>query len=275
MMNTATASAYRFHRTNGRPATAALEAAKRDVANGTDRYTDFTGLGAPGDRGGRWTDRPEAIGLRFVGWSDELAGISHTGWFLDSDIQDDVARGCVYATPSRRGVATYIEAIRVGSTDRGGNWTDQNGTDGSAMLFLKASHKGDAGGYNFDASDDKGARDAAYGADREAQIYGERESEYQTAWRAGNDVREELERANLLRFNAVASLRELRHLEREHADRAPMPALCQRLRASVSLDLETARAIYEKARDAWSNEDGFTEGAGFPTFAAARKALRK
>lgn len=270
MTHTAIATAYRFHRTNGRPATAALAAAKSDFAAKVARYTDFTGLGTPGERGGRWTDHPEAIGLRFVGWSDEIAArnVTHTGWYLDSEDQSEVARGCVYATPSRRGVATYVEAIRIGSTDRRGTWTDQSGADGGALIFLNATHKGDGGGYNFDASEDQGARDAAYGADREAEIYGERESAYQERHREGRDVAESLERAAELRASARASLAEIRGLA------VAAPALCARLRASIAADLERAREIYSKAADAWSDDDAFTEGAGAMTLADARKELR-
>lgn len=265
MTHYALATAYRFHRTNGRNATAAVVAAKRDVATGKERFNMIPGLGDTGERGGRWSDEPEAMGLRFVGWSDELAerGVTHSGWFLDAEMQDEVARGCVYATPSRRGVPTYIEAVRIGSTDRQGrNWTDQVA---GALLFPKASHKGTPGGYNHDASDDVGARSAAYGADREAQIYGEAESDYQARYRDGQRLAESLERAAELRASARASLAEVRGLV------VAAPALCARLRDSIAADLETAREIYRKALDAWSDDDAFTEGAGFPSLAAARK----
>jgi hypothetical protein len=270
---------YRYHRQHGRPATAALDAAKRDLAGKVDRYPATPGigaLGAPGERGGRWCEDPAAIGLRFVGWSDEIASIGHSGWFLGTDDQSEVARGCVYAFPARNGSPLYVEAIRVGSSSRRGNdWTDQNGTDGSAMLYLNDRHAGAKGGCDGSPSDDQGARDAAYGADREAQYYGETESEYQARWREGQELAEQLEQAAALRERARLSLKELRDLERLTPTAAPMPALCQRIRSSLSLDLEKAREIYRKASRAWSNDDAFTEGAGYATLAAARKAFAK
>jgi len=240
------ARAYRFWRRAKYPAGEALAKARADFLAGRARYLPESsrggGVGASGER---WFERPESTGFRFVGWSDELAGLNHRGWFLYPDGDpDDSARGCVYQLPARRGVCLFVEAIRTGSTDRNGEWRDM-GTDGGALIFLRDVHRDSARDFE-DASDMQGARDAARGADREAESYGEREREYQRAWQAGADAASAVEDAKGARIAARALLGEIRG--RVASD---MPATCQAVRERISALLAGARANYSKAREAW------------------------
>lgn len=136
-----------------------LEMARADLARaGHSNFTFYPMSdkpGAPGERGGRWIERPESFGLRFVGFSDELRSRgrdSHSGWFLYPDGDPaEVARGCVYQLPARNGRPVYVEALRTGETlGRRTEWRDMS-EDGSALLFFGSLHYGDKGATNIAA----------------------------------------------------------------------------------------------------------------------------
>lgn len=56
----------------------------------------------------RWIEQPESVGLRFVGYADEIIErMRHTGWFTDN-YQDETARGAVYQLPARDGKPRYV-----------------------------------------------------------------------------------------------------------------------------------------------------------------------
>jgi hypothetical protein len=82
MTNDAIKSAYRYHRQT-RPtlsARRALEYARDDDRSNVKRYpssTHYASVVNPPFRSGsttlRWIDRPESIGLRLVGFADEIS----------------------------------------------------------------------------------------------------------------------------------------------------------------------------------------------------------
>lgn len=261
-----TPQSYPYWRERGLPASIALAKAREDAAANKQRYStsgDASYQNSPSERSGRWIEDPSAAGLRFVGWSDELSGIDHFGWYLNDDDQDEVARGCVYQLPARNGRPIYIEAIRVGSTGRNRrSWSDQSsGRDsGCAIVYLNENHEGKPG-YT---DNEKAKRDAAHGADEEARIYGEHEREYQRAWQAGSraaDLLEHIKDDSSTIKGLVAELRQLKTIVPVQS----APLACQTLRATIKTlasNIRQARARIEKLRDEYSGNDAFADGFG-------------
>ncbi len=267
--------AYRYWRNHGYPAMAAMAAAKRDAEKGTARYPE-SGLAsyqnAPNDRGGRWIENPAAAGLRFVGWSDDIASIRHTGWHLDPHGDGETARGCVYQLPARDGRPIFVAAVAMGSRCRDGrSWVNQCGRDGAAIIYLNERHIGPVGGEQYPDADHYVAHfDAAHGADREAEILAKSEREYQEAWQAGSQAAEFIEKATTLRTAARELLREFRRMRRA-AVAGEFPAACATLRQAIRGHLQSAIDAKEEARELvsqWSGlgawranlEDAFKEG---------------
>lgn len=276
--DSALTSAYRFHRLAGRPTMEALQRAALDRIAGTRRYPS-TGLGSyqnsPNGRGGRWIESPASAGLRFVGFSDRIAGrgrgIDHCGWYLDREFMEESARGAVYQLPARKGRPQYVEATREGAEGKNG-WQDRCGSSSApAVVYLGARHEGDRGGIGESISAtsrylgdyaESAMRDAARGADRDAEITAEAENEYQEGWRAGNRWREAGEEIAESRREALALLAEMRPLRRAGG---AAPAICSTLRAAVaSLVWEIHRAREKRAELAagYWNRDAFNDAAG-------------
>ena len=184
-----------------------LAMARADIERGANVYPEpKAAFGAPSDRGGRWTERPEALGFRFLGWSDEIGGrystrIHHTGWYVDSG-EETLARGCVYLLPSRDGRTIYVEAVRIGETNRDGAWQDM-GADGAAMIYPNERHYGERYGAPFDT--EEAAFSAAKGADEEARIYAESSQRYDNAYNDGRRAAE----ADSAALEAAQALRAL------------------------------------------------------------------
>lgn len=107
-----------------------------------------------------WCERPDAY-LRRVGFADEVAkregfsrSIDHKGWFLDSDFQDEVARGVVFQLPAKDGKTRFMYGVADPHNDR------------PAILAHEVA--GDI-------------RDAAIWADQLAERYAEDERDYREA----------------------------------------------------------------------------------------------
>lgn len=244
------ARSYRYWRARDMTAGAALSLARLEAAAETARYPVASGAGAPGERGGRWTERPESLGFRFVGFSDELRDggrNSHSGWFLYPDGDPaEVARGCVYQLPARDGRPVYVEALRTGETlGRRTDWRDM-GESGSALIFPGSVHYGERGGRE-ETGDCDAIRDAARGADREAEIYAEAERDYQTAWQAGSrcaDLETEAKEERAAARELVGELR--RHYA---AGGAMGAAMCRTLRNAIRQHIRDASKAARKARE--------------------------
>lgn len=245
------ARSYRYWRGLGRPACDALRLARADAEKETGRYPVSGGFGAPGERGGRWTEKPEAAGLRFVGFSDEILsgrrGVDHSGWFLYPEGDPaEVARGCVYQLPARNGRPVYVEALRTGETLRTrSDWRDM-GEDGGALIFLADRHLGERGGRE-ETGDCDGIISAARGADEEARIYAEAEREYQTAGQAGSrcaDLETESADERKAARELVAELRA--HF---NAGGKLGAAMCATLRGAIRQHIRDASKAARKARE--------------------------
>jgi len=286
----AEARAYRFYRVDcGEPAAEALRLAREAKAAG--RRVPYPTRGAasyqnkPNDRGGRWIERPDLAGLRFVGFADKLASrIRHTGWFLYPEGDPaDVTRGAVYQLPSRDGRPVYVEGHVTGESTRDG-FREQStgGRDESrfaAVIYLGSLHYGERGGDQYRSTDDceSAVRDAAYGADREAEVYAEAEREYQEAWQLGQQAAQAVEEAAGLRETVRRNLAEMRGL----AINAPSDQRAT-LRGCIRRDLAAARELYSTAAALWREHgepvtwrpelaDAFAEGASAATYWESRK----
>lgn len=228
----ALARSYRYWRARDVPSVQAVDKACLDSFRNERRWQE-SGLASyqnrPSDRGGRWIESPADVGLRFVGFSDELTGSRESGWHLSPDGDTGaVARGAVYQLPARDGRPVYVEGVRLCSGGKRG-WQDQSRYD-SAIVYLGEWHLGEPGGSEY--KDEQAIGDAARGADLEAEILAERERDYQEAFMAG-------QRASELEAEAA----ELR--ERYELPTAPPPP--------------SIHALRNRERDLW---EAFTEGLG-------------
>lgn len=245
-----------------------LAMARADIERGANVYPEpKAAFGAPSDRGGRWTERPEALGFRFLGWSDEIGGrystrIHHTGWYVDSG-EETLARGCVYLLPSRDGRTIYVEAVRIGETNRDGAWQDM-GADGAAMIYPNECHYGERYGAPFDT--EEAAFSAATGADEEARIYAESSQRYDNAYDDGRRAAELDAEAIAARQAALPILREMSLLKRSTGFRlaygdkgADAPALRAAVCARVESLLETISEKRAKRDLLWAKVRGDDE----------------
>lgn len=246
------ARAYRKFRADNRPAVAALAKAREWVERGHPTYLrEPATFGAAGDDGGRWSERPEANGLRFVGFADECAGrgIDHYGWFTyPGGDTGEVARGAVYQLPGRGGRVRFVAALRTGSGGRRGETWSDNGTDGAALVYLDRVYSEPAGDYYGNVRDYESAREAAHAADYMAKSYAEAECEYQEAWSAGQACAEAEAEAKADRETARRLIRELRELRGRLAG-AEFPNACVALRGAIRTALSDMADARKKAAE--------------------------
>lgn len=198
----------------------------------------------------RFIENTDAVGLRWVGWADELANLRHTGWFTDDEGMGETLRGCVYALPARNGKRVLIPAYREGG-EHWGRWTDQN--TGSAILFPG------------DITDDEDT--AAHWADSNAEHAAEKEREYNEAWQAGSRYAALGDDLGTMRADLRSLLSEMREERGRDKER---PSLCAALRSHIRTmlsDMDSARReradLYEQFDTAWSKDlrAAFRDGA--------------
>lgn len=244
------ARTYRALRQSGVYASVALERARQSLKGLFPRHG--SNIGAPFGNGLRWVERPEDVGLRFVGFADEVAPrrVDHTGWFTREDgyASGEMLRGAVYQLPARGGKARYVAGYQeIGF-----------GGDGAVVAFGEI-FEGERGGneYRCDGGEDA-ARDAARRADRIADIMAEEARDWDAAWQAGaqwaglGEVIQDARRATL------AILKERRAV-------ALPPAMCGAVRARVESLLEEIRDAREKRKElaaGYWERGAFNEGAG-------------
>lgn len=218
--------------------TIALALARQDVAAGANRYpvsprmsalsARFNGYGTDSLR---WCERPEDVGLRFVGYAYELAKLDHTGWYADSH-NSSLVRGVVYQLPARNGMARYVagyDNADNGAADAGGPAAIDFGTiwesDKDSDYWESNRHQ------NM-------ARDAAYRADKLAERMAEESREYDQAWQAGAMWRDLGEEIAEERKTTLDLLRERRLAK---AAGAEFPTICATMRQVVQDALRSIR----------------------------------
>lgn len=141
----------------------------------------------------------ESVPFRYAGTAEKLAGLRHSGHYLDPDGDGETAAGVVYQMTAKGGRARYVPAIADPHNGKPGK--------GPAMLAL-----GDVvtaeGPEEWQA--ERAARDAGRRADQLAEWYAESEREYQEAFRAGQEARERAAEARAAGLGYVAAVKALR-----------------------------------------------------------------
>jgi hypothetical protein len=200
----------------------------------------------------RWIEDPGSVGLRLVGLVHEIApAVDHNGWYLDDDCVDTVS-GVVYQVTGKRGAARYV----VGYADP---WND-----GPACLDLVVI-EGERRDSDWETN--YGLREAACAADGYAERMAEREREYQSAWRAGQEARDLAIEARESCHRWAEQAREVREM---FHDRNRMPEHWRRYLRTAIRSTRAARDAFEAARDVArdSRSDGYgneawKEGYGY------------
>lgn len=231
-------SAYRYHRQTWPTLRAkrALEYAHDDARNGKKRYpssTHYASVVNPPWKSGstmlRWIERPESIGLRLVGFADEISrSINNNGWYTN-DFCDETLRGIVFQWPSRHGVERYVYG-----------YADPD-NEGAAALC-------------FDVTDDKD--DAARWADSIAEYAASEEREYQSASSARLQFDELASDISDTRKSALRLIAELKAKRRALCD---APAIIAALRSDIEQMLDSIREARER-RATLENEFSYHEG---------------
>lgn len=272
-------SAYRYWRRNrsaaSRPsmmtATAALANARRDVAEGKRRYGPSPwrkgdGNNPMSEERAVWIESPSSMGLRFVGYADELVKLDHTGWFTN-DFGDTI-RGVVYQLPGRDGKARF-----VAGHDNADNGAAHNG--GPAYVDFSQIIESDfeaemrdalrsmgkhyhtperlKPGYWAEAAHESARKEAARAANEFTRVQAEREREYNTAWQAGSMWRDTVDEIRGEREHVKAMLGEWRTV-RDKARMASVPALCGAIRASIASSIARVQELRDK-RDKLASGD--------------------
>lgn len=202
---------------------AALLKARVDVANGTSRYASSPWqkpiTNPLSDTGTRWIESPSTMGLRFVGYADDLAKLDHTGWFTND--HEDKIRGCVYRLPGRNGRARFVAAHD--NTDNGAA-----DSDGPAYVDFSQIIESDfeaemrdalrtmgkhyhtperlKPGYWAEAAHETARREAARAADGFTERQAEDERDHNRAWEAGRMWQETTEEIQEIRESVKAEL---------------------------------------------------------------------
>ena len=251
---------YLFHAALGFPPAVARAKAQIDCEQGKDRYYKKPAHGAQfgcemANRM-RWGN-PDACGLRFVGWADELQEpysrrARHTGYYARNDECSEVLRGCVYQGTARDGKAVFYPAYREGENMRKG-WDDLCGEHSAAIAFRDA----------FSFADAREAKaDAARAADRYAEIAAEKSRDYDCAFQAGQEWAWLGDGIQTSRKECMQLIRELKTVS------IPCPPMIsQTLRVQIKAHRNNISQCRRKRADLletiWREyHDAFNEGAG-------------
>lgn len=214
-------------------------------------------MGAADKDGLQWCEDTAAIGLRFVGFADELAPryAAHTGWYTCEDgFNESNLRGAVWQLPARNGRAQYVAGYRTGSETLR-TWADD--IEGAARLDLRNIIAGEAGGAT-----DKQApefQEAAIAADNIARIAAEHEMEYNEAWCAAMRWQDLEETAATERTAARQLIRDIRAARLTGI--AAAESICSTLRRAVRSHLQ-AMADARAERETISGEFWYRDSKG-------------
>lgn len=223
MTYTALQAAYLFHRRNrGARALRAFDLAKADVDAKAQRYPRalrnpvcnpiIPQERAHGWRNCRWIEDCGAIGLREVGFADDILSLRHNGWYADA-YQDETYRGQVWQLPARNGRPQFV----YGYADPC--------NEGAALICFDVELGDDSEGADA-------KREAARGADGLAESFAKSEREYSEAWQAARQWEDLGDDMKAARGKARALVAELRAAIREGKQAGA--AICEALRGKLA-----------------------------------------
>ncbi len=246
-MNEAIAQAYKWHRQTRPTLTAkrALEYARDDDKAGRRRYPSGSHCASvvnPPFKSGstmlRWIEDPSAIGLRKVGYADELGlrSIRHQGWYTSEDCSETM-RGIVYQWPARDRIEQYV----YGYEDPNGN-----GPNGTAAALC------------FDVTDDKD--DAARWADGIAERAADEEREYNAAWQARQEYDELGDSVKETRQSLLRLIRELKAKRTSLCDVSEMVVVMHNAIVRKLDDIREAREKRNELENGFSYHVGWSQG---------------
>jgi hypothetical protein len=266
---------YHYWRQRGCSAARALELARLDIAEETPRYPELPGNGLSGSSADqlRWVERPADIGLRFVGFADEMTErvIEHKGYFSEPNgLDGETYRGAVYQLPGRDGRAMYVAGYREGSIRCSGSWRDED--SGAARLDLRNIYRGEPDdGVHIPGT---ASLEAVMASDETAMRHAEREREYNEVWSNGAHFQrlgEAIATARTFAGELLGELRQLRSLR--PAGAVHTPRVCATFRDKLAIlrreitesRAERARILadHEHMRGTWRQRlwDAFADGA--------------
>lgn len=238
------AQAYKAQRRSGKSPRLAIANARERIARGLPPKIatpePFFANPVIHSHGEVWRiiENPEAgNALRFAGYADEILRLRHTGWFTDTEFQDETARGAVWQLTGHKGKPRYLAGFR----DPAGN---------------------DAGFIAYPVTDDK--EQAASWADDFARKYAESESEYQAEWRAGETVGAARAEIKRLRAETLALFKAARAACAAISGLPEAATLRKALRDNVThkLDLiaEARKQIARTMDSIYTESEAFKEG---------------
>lgn len=240
-------------------AAAMLARARAEVAEGKPRR--YTGAATHYARKASnepfFVEDPASVGLRQVGFSDEVAkaygsrSIQHQGWYSDA-FQDETYRGAVFQLPARDGRERFLAAYAQGD-----GWIID-----PSQVFSETTRTD----TQTDVCDLDSALEAARSADQMAEREAAKEREYQEAWQAGarwNELGDEIKAA---RRGALTILRERKRLAAADLP-ASRDAVCDHVRRLIEHIAEMRDERRKLTQDFKWRADAFNEGAGLAIIA--------
>ncbi len=192
----------------------------------------------------QWCERPQDIGLRRVGFADEIlpqGRDSHKGWYLDSDGSGEVARAEVYLFPARGGQVRAVAAIA------------DHANAGAAILALADIVESDPAESSYETAE--AVLQAARNADSMAETYAEAERNYRTAWAAGNRHADAGAEAQAARVEFLA----IRLEARETAGAEGRPLRCLIIRGHLQGLAAQVEALRQERADLADGGDNAAE----------------
>lgn len=244
---------YRAYRQWGYQPREALQRAKAYAWQGKGHWPksrSHNAVGAPFGRDNlQWAENPSAIGLRFVGYADELSDwIRHSGWLTND--YGGAMRGVVYQLPGRKGVSRFIAGYQEFESRK-----PMNGD--SAALDLRTVFCSEPGEDCSRYGSDGPKREAARHGDSIAESHAETEREYNEAWQAARQWDELGDEMTETRASARQLVRDMRAAIKSGIEAAP--SICSALRDRLRALLDQWE-VQRNERDELADSFWYMEG---------------
>lgn len=217
-----------------------------------------------------YVEQPADIGLRFIGWADEIAkrAVDHFGWFIQPEpFQDESYRGCVFQLPARAGLPVYVPGYAKVAAFGRHEMQESGYLVALRQIDRELGEKDDNQEYGYGRT----VISCAIAADDIARRDASDEMDYQTAWQLGNqysDLVAEYKEFRTKRRLLVAALKAAREdIAKLGLTRPWVADICGKLREDIAGLKESSRTAHDKAQailrdNSYADAAGFNEGAG-------------